>query len=132
MGAEEEIAVKVVDLDHIVLRTTDVERALEFYTGVLGLTPVRVEEWRAGRVRFPSVRVSATAIIDLFEVGSREEEGALDHFCLVVDPVDWQEEICRGLPVTRGPVANFGARGVGQSVYLHDPDSNQIELRYYT
>ena len=121
----------IIDLDHLVLRTTEVERALTFYTEVLGLAPVRVDEWRAGKVGFPSVRVSATTIIDLFEVESRDGDGALDHFCLVVDPVDWSEEIARGLPVTRGPVKNYGARGLGQSVYLHDPDGNRIELRYY-
>lgn len=122
---------KIVDLDHIVLRTADVERALGFYTGVLGLAPVRVEEWRAGSVPFPSVRVSATTIIDLFPVEERSAGGALDHFCLVVEPVDWHEEIERGLTVVRGPVENFGARGVGHSVYINDPDGNVVELRWY-
>lgn len=122
---------KVVGLDHIVLRTADVERALAFYTGVLGLAPVRVEEWRAGTVPFPSVRVSDTTIIDLFPVEERSAGGALDHFCLVVEPVDWQQEIDRGLAVGHGPVENFGARGVGHSVYLQDPDGNVIELRWY-
>ena len=40
--------VKITELDHIVLRVSDVERALAFYTNVLGLTPERVEKWRAG------------------------------------------------------------------------------------
>ncbi len=31
----------VVELDQIVLRVEDVERAIEFYTGVLGLAPHR-------------------------------------------------------------------------------------------
>lgn len=38
---------RVKDFDHLVLNVQDVERALDFYTGPLGLEPVRVEEWRA-------------------------------------------------------------------------------------
>ena len=46
--------VKISEMDHIVLRVKDVEVSLDFYTRLLGLTPERVEEWRAGDVRFPS------------------------------------------------------------------------------
>ena len=33
--------------------------SLAFYVDALGLAPVRVDEWRAGEVLFPSVRVDA-------------------------------------------------------------------------
>jgi len=56
----------VQGLDHIVLVCTDVEASLGFYCGELGLTPERVEEWRRGEVPFPSARISASTIIDLF------------------------------------------------------------------
>ena len=54
------------ELDHIVLNVTDVERSLAWYTGLLGLEGDRVDEWRAGEVPFPSVRVSEGCIFDLF------------------------------------------------------------------
>ena len=44
------MTLKVTDIDHIVLRVQDVERAIEFYTGVLGMVPYRVDECRAGKV----------------------------------------------------------------------------------
>ena len=44
--------VKITELDHIVLRVSDVERALEFYTNVLGLTPERVENGVLGTYAF--------------------------------------------------------------------------------
>ena len=53
-------------MDHIVLRTKDVEESLRFYTEVLGMQAERVEQWRAGEVRFPSARLNADTIIDFF------------------------------------------------------------------
>ena len=38
----------VTGLDHIVLVSADVERTLAWYSDLLGLEPVRVEEWRRG------------------------------------------------------------------------------------
>ncbi|MEU8890314.1 VOC family protein [Streptomyces sp. NPDC048442] len=120
----------VKDFDHLVLNVQDVERSLAFYTGPLGLEPVRVEEWRAGKVPFPSVRVNSATIIDLF---SRPRgESNVDHICLTVDPLDWQAVIDSGtFTVLEGPVPRFGARGDAQSLYVQDPDGNTVELRWY-
>ncbi|QNP66979.1 VOC family protein [Streptomyces genisteinicus] len=121
---------RVKDFDHVVLNVEDVERSLAFYCGPLGLEPVRVDEWRAGEVPFPSVRISPTAIIDLFH--RPRGTSNVDHICLVVDPLDWQEVIDSGrFTVLDGPVGRFGARGDAQSVYVEDPDGNTVELRWY-
>ena len=56
---------RVKAFDHLVLNVADVERSRAFYTGPLGLEPVRVDEWRAGKAPFPSVRVTRETIIDL-------------------------------------------------------------------
>ena len=55
----------VCALDHIVLNVADIERALAFYTGPLGLPAERVDAWRSGKVRFPSLRINESTIIDL-------------------------------------------------------------------
>jgi catechol 2,3-dioxygenase-like lactoylglutathione lyase family enzyme len=121
---------QVIGFDHLVLNVADVERALGFYCGQLGLEPVRVEEWRAGTVPFPSVRVTADTIIDLLARPRRDSN--VDHICLVVKPLDWQAVIDAGsLEVTEGPASRYGARGDGQSVYVRDPDGNVVELRWY-
>lgn len=120
----------VVGLDHLVLSVADVERSLGFYCGVLGLAPVRVEEWRRGEVPFPSVRVSEGTIIDL-AAGPRTGTN-LDHFCLVIEPTDLAALAAGGtLEVVSGPGTRFGARGDGTSLYIRDPDGNTVELRYY-
>ncbi|MBO0652133.1 VOC family protein [Streptomyces triculaminicus] len=121
---------RVIAFDHLVLNVSDVERALAFYTGPLGLEPVRVDEWRAGKVSFPSVRVSPTTIIDL--VARERGESNVDHICLTVAPLDWQEVVAAGtFTVVDGPGPRFGARGTAESLYVLDPDGNTVELRWY-
>jgi len=122
--------IRVVDVDHVVLNVADVERSLAFYCGELGLAPVRVEEWRRGEVPFPSARVTAATIIDLFAT-PRTGVNA-DHLCLVVEPMDLDALAVSGrFTVVDGPGRRFGARGDGTSLYILDPDGNTVELRYY-
>jgi catechol 2,3-dioxygenase-like lactoylglutathione lyase family enzyme len=121
---------RVTGFDHLVLNVADVERSLEFYCGTLGLEPVDADRWRAGEVPFPSARVSPDTIIDL--VARDRGETNVDHFCLVVAPLDWQEVLDAGtFTVLEGPVRRGGARGTATSVYVQDPDGNSVELRWY-
>ncbi|WP_327679166.1 VOC family protein [Kitasatospora sp. NBC_00458] len=123
-------AVRVKAFDHLVLNVGDVERSLEFYAGLLGLEPVRVDEWRAGQAPFPSIRITPETIIDL--TGGPRGGSNVDHICLTVDPLDWQEVIDSGVfTVLEGPVPRYGARGTATSVYVQDPDGNTVELRWY-
>ena len=123
--------VRVTGFDHLVLVVDDVERSLQWY-GELGLEPVRVDEWRAGQAPFPSLRVDAGTIIDFIPRGGQvvpDQSGVgrprnVDHICLVVEPTDLSD---LGEPVPR-----FGAQGDGTAVYIHDPDGNTVELRYYS
>jgi catechol 2,3-dioxygenase-like lactoylglutathione lyase family enzyme len=122
--------VNVTGLDHVVIITADVERSLGWYEGVLGLAGERVDEWRRGEVLFPSVRVNATTILDLLH-GERSGVN-IDHLCLVVEPQDLSELVASGrFDVAGGPMALFGAQGVGEAVYVRDPDGNLVELRHY-
>lgn len=103
---------------------------MAWYVDVLGLVPLRVDEWRAGRVPFPSVRVDEGTIIDLIE--GEHEPGRLDHVCLVVEPTDLAALAASGrVDVVEGPVTRWGARGEGTSLYVRDPDGTVVELRHY-
>jgi catechol 2,3-dioxygenase-like lactoylglutathione lyase family enzyme len=121
---------RVIGLDHIVITTPDVERSLAWYEGKLGLAGERVDEWRRGEVFFPSVRVNEGTVIDLFQ---SERSGVnVDHLCLVVEPEDLDALVASGrFDVLEGPVARWGARGMGRSIYVRDPDKNIVELRHY-
>src|SRR5215213_11944577 len=81
---------RISALDHIVLNVADVERSLAFYSQVLGLPAERVEAWRRGELRFPSVRVNEATIIDLVHAPAETGERKLNlaHFCLVTDDED--------------------------------------------
>jgi catechol 2,3-dioxygenase-like lactoylglutathione lyase family enzyme len=131
--------VKITELDHIVLRVRDVERSLQFYRDVLGLAPERVDQWRAGEIRFPSLRLNPDTIIDLFATDQEPigKDGAKnqDHFCMVIEPTDMDalksgfEEL--GVEIQAGPGKRWGSHGDGISLYIYDPDDNVVELRHY-
>jgi glyoxylase I family protein len=131
--------IKITELDHIVLNVSDIDRSLRFYTEVLGLESERLDAFRAGKVGFPSVRINQGTVIDLFPAkddgGGAEVKRNLNHFCLVVGKenftgiVDFLTD--RQIAIREGPVSRWGARGQATSVYFHDPDGNQIEIRCY-
>ena len=124
-------SIKVTAFDHIVLKCADVERTLSWYVDVLGLGPVRVDEWRRGEAPFPSARVDAGTIIDFIE--GDPKPGRLDHLCLVITDTNLHELAASGVfEVVDGPGPRFGARGMGQSLYVLDPDGGVVELRHYS
>lgn len=119
----------VIGFDHLVLNVADVHRSLEFYVGLLGLTPERVAEWEAGEVFFPSVRVDATTVLDLMQLDRSGQN--VDHLCLVVDD-DIDALAARAdLHIEDGPGERWGAQGNARAIYLRDPDGNLVELRRY-
>ena len=135
--------IRIRALDHIVLNVRDIDRSLNFYTETLGLQPERVDEFKAGKVGFPSVRITDDTIIDLFpikhpaadNITGEKIDGNLNHFCLVVGGRDFSEIVSyltqRQVSIREGPVSRWGARGRATSVYFLDPDGNEVEIRSY-
>jgi len=129
-------------MDHIVLNVEDDEKMIAFYSQVLMMRPERLEEFHAGKVPFPSVRLNADTIIDLFpkqmwQKGARQGRGHgnLNHFCIVLSQPAWQDLLKRleaaEVAIEEGPVPRWGAHGEGTSVYFRDPEHNLIEARFY-
>jgi catechol 2,3-dioxygenase-like lactoylglutathione lyase family enzyme len=125
--------VEVASLDHLVLTVADVQRTVEFYRKVLGLTPIA---FGAGRraLRFGNSK------INLHQLGAEIAPHAAAPTCGSVDlcfvtttpPSKTLERLAAcDVPVEQGPVPRTGARGPIVSVYLRDPDGNLIELGYY-
>ena len=59
----------------------------------------------------------------------------LNHFCLVSESIDLGElayELkSNGVVVVQEPVSRWGARGQATSIYIQDPDENEIEISCY-
>ena len=116
-------------LDHLVLRTENVERLVSFYSG-LGCRVVREVE-AVGLVQL----AAGSSMIDI--VHAEREPGAanpnLDHFALRVSPFDAEQilEFCRAndVPAQAPESLLLGADGFGPAVYIEDPDGNRLELK---
>jgi catechol 2,3-dioxygenase-like lactoylglutathione lyase family enzyme len=130
-------AIKIRGLDHVVLRVADLERSKAFYRDVLGCPE---EKWQPdlGLLQMRAGR----ALIDLVDGNgklgrrggalAREEGRNVDHFC--VQLAEFDETALRthlaAHGVTPGEVVQrYGAEGYGRSMYITDPDGNQVELK---
>ncbi len=137
----------VMRIDHLVLWVSDPLRSVAFYERVVGLTPVRVDEFRDGKAPFPSVRVSEDAIVDLMPMTSAPILNAfpgadgsagnkVNHLCLAMTKEEWSALRGRleaeGILVPFTMTSSFGARGnAPEAFYFADPDGNVVEARYY-
>ncbi len=128
----------IVGIDHLVLRTDNLEAMLVFYCDVLGCEIVRDEREQLGLVQLQA----GSELIDLLLIGSEmgklgggaptQYNNNLDHFCLRLRPISPQA-LCRYLRQRGIEVPNFerrnGAEGFGDSIYIKDPDGNTVELK---
>ena len=128
---------QIRDIDHIVLRVSDLERMIDFYCKVLNCTV----EWRRPDIGLVHLR-AGNSLIDLVpvdgELGRRGGRAAgkdgrnLDHVCLRIHPFDVDRivEHLSSHGVQVGEIRErFGAQGEGTSIYLSDPEDNGVELR---
>ncbi|MGE0877679.1 MAG: VOC family protein [Acidimicrobiia bacterium] len=122
--------VKALAFDHLVLHSTDVERTIAWYQRHVGLDGVRLDEWRAGAVPFPSLRVDDNTIVDIL-ARPPGGTGHLDHICFVVSEDDLAAVKAAGELVIEDEGRRFGARGIANSIYVRDPDGLTVELRAY-
>ena len=128
---------RILGMDHIVLHTLDIDRSLNFYHDILGMELLRVDEWKSGKIRFPSVRINSDTIIDLLPIDQGSDFSQIQrlaHFCLVVEPGglnDAKKAIKdAGVPIDI-EARRWGARGYADSFYFQSPEEVQIELREY-
>jgi catechol 2,3-dioxygenase-like lactoylglutathione lyase family enzyme len=132
----------VVDLDHVALRVADLDRALDFYHGLLGL-PVRDRE-RYDRDEVPYVAVAAGGrhlhlVPDEAFAGS--DVGG-EHVCLLLrsNEIGSREELEELLDDLRAagvavepdePKKRYGAYGRAWAAYVRDPDGRRVELKVH-
>jgi glyoxylase I family protein len=128
--ANMESPLKIAEIDHVVFRCRDQQKMLDFYTRLMGL----VEERRIEQIGLIQLR-AGRSMIDL--VPSRgildENSRNVDHVCLGIEATD-MSAVARHLKesdveVLGEPATRYGARGMGLSIYVRDPEGNVIELK---
>ena len=118
----------VTKVGHIVLRVSDLDRALAFYTGVLGLQVVAGGDFGEGQMVFLSTGRSHHDVA-LVETGSVAHGDNLHHFALKVgDSLDDLAEAQRTLAELGVQVHMALDHHVSQGLYVTDDDGNLIEL----
>ena len=124
-------------IDHLVLRVSDLDRSLAFYLGVLGC---RVER-RDDALGLVQLR-AGSSLIDLVPIAGKlgraggkaagGEGRNLDHFALRISHYD-EVALRAYLSAADVPVGEhgrrYGAEGFGPSLYITDPDGNTVELK---
>ena len=124
------IPLKVAEIDHVVLRCRDQNRAYDFYTRVLGLT----EERRIAQIGLIQLR-AGRSMIDLVPAHNPRVESGLnvDHVCIGIEARDLKAVAAylreQSIEVVGEPAERYGARGSGMSIYMRDPEGNVIELK---
>jgi len=128
---------RVLGLDHLVVRVRNLQRALDFYCGVLGLAREREQaeiglfQVRAGRSLIDLVPVDSK--LGRMGGGAPRQDGRnIDHFALEIAPYD--EPALRAHLAEHGvrigeSGSRYGAQGEGPSLYVFDPDGNMVELK---
>jgi glyoxylase I family protein len=130
--------IKVIGLDHFVLRVCDLDTSLRFYRDTLDLPILYLDEYRAGQRPFVSVRVG-DQLLDLvpdptYDPHRGKDTGGFLHFCMQIEGgrfasiIPWLKK--HGVNVLEEqPMLRMGARGLGLSIYVTDPDGYVVELK---
>ncbi len=125
-------------IDHVVLRVRDLERSVHFYAVALGCAVER----RRPDLGLVHLRAGAS-LVDLVDLngklgrmggaGPGQEGRNVDHLCLRIDSFEERALVshlsAHSVPLRGSVTQNFGAEGVGPSLYVEDPDGNIVELK---
>lgn len=130
-------ALTIRNIDHVVLRVADLERALAFYCDALGCRVDRRRDdlgmvhLRAGDSMIDLVDVAGKIGKRLGAAAGREGRN-VDHLALRIESFD-EAALRRHLEahgIEPGEVKTlYGNEGDGPAMYIEDPDGNTVELK---
>lgn len=118
---------KVTGIDHLVLRSNNIEKMVNFYVNILGFSIEKINE-DIGITHFRM----GDHLLDLLKVTEKpSKEKNLEHFCLRILPFDY-ESLKHYFQQHNIELLRYGkrysAQGMGDSFYIKDPDGNEIEF----
>ena len=123
---------KILEMDHFVLTTQNLQACLRFYTEVLGMEQKETD----GRfiLRFGSHKINIhTRPAEFLPAAEHPAAGSLDLCFEIEDDIEavLAELKSKNAGLVTGIVERNGAKGKMRSIYLRDPDGNLIELASY-
>ena len=120
------------NLGHVVMRVRDMDRSLDFYTQVMGLTIM--ERSSSGTV-FMSADTEKSHELAIRAIGI--DANGPDHSVIGQAHMAWQmesfedlQELYFRLKENDVRIIRIGDHGVSLGVYILDPDDNEIEVYY--
>ena len=122
-----------VNLDHAVLHVSDWERSNAFYRNVMGAEIVARGAGFFYRFGHQQLNLHGPGL-DPTPLARIPVQPGNSDLCFVWDgPVETavRHLEAHGVSAELGPVARFGARGEGVSVYFRDPDGSLLEFISY-
>lgn len=119
---------------HTMLRVVDLDKSIQFYTNVLGMSLLRQKDYPEGKFTLAFVgygNESDEAVIELthnWDTSSYEMGNAFGHIAIEVDDV---YQACETMKKTGGKIIrDAGPMNAGSTIiaFIEDPDGYQIEL----
>lgn len=115
------------------LTVADIDRTIEFYEHVLGMTAVT---FGAGRqaLTFGSQKINLHRVGHEIDPKAHSPMPGSADLCLITsaDIAEVHDHLQKmGVTIEEGPVERTGALGPITSIYLRDPDLNLIEVSVY-
>src|SRR2546423_11033603 len=121
-----------VDIGHVHLKVADLERALAFYTGVLGFDLTQRHGDSAAFLSAGGYHHHIGLNTWESEAGSPPPPGStgLYHLAIRYPTRAALADALRRLVDAQMPLSGASDHGVSVALYLHDPDGNGVELYY--
>jgi catechol 2,3-dioxygenase-like lactoylglutathione lyase family enzyme len=120
-------------IDHLVMTVRDIQVTCEFYNSVLGMQVITFAESRKA-LKFGQQKINLHKFGQEFEPKATYTTPGSADICFITNtPLSQAREhiINCGVEIIAGIVTRTGALGKIDSIYLHDPDGNLIEISNY-
>lgn len=113
----------VIGIEEIFLKVRNMEAALEFYHGILGI-PVDKQDEERTYLQMDRGHL----VLQMENHTGRHQGGGPLHFAMTVGEDEFDAILAKfegGRVFTRGP---YGERGKGRALFMMDPDGNESEI----
>ncbi len=111
---------------HLALTVFDMDKAIDFYTRVMGGTYAFKFE-RDGKPWIEYIQLVPGQFIELFYGRKGENSGSYNHICILVDDIQAECDRINATGYKMDRMPEMGCDGNWQA-WITDPDGNRIEL----